>query len=220
MFTSLRRVSPWLFAAFSMLMLTVLSACSVNPGTLTDSLSNTSLAKNVQSAKQSTAPNSSFSFKMIPSPNIAACLPHAQGLVTITPNSLNDTMKVSVSGLAPNAGYDLFVIQLPNKPFGIAWYQSDLQTDASGNGSATVVGIFNNETFSVSTGGPTTTFAPTHQYHLGLWFNNPQVPFNLHCEPGAKSPIVTPFDGEQHAGVQVLNTANFPINAGPLSHVS
>ena len=24
-------------------------------------------------------------------------------------------------------------------------------------------------------GGPTTTFAPTHQYHLGLWFADPAV---------------------------------------------
>jgi hypothetical protein len=70
----------------------------------------------------------------------------------------------------------------------------------------------------VSPGG-TTTFAPTHQYHLGLWFNNPSVPFNLGCEPGATSPVITPFNGIQHAGIQVLNTAQFPVNAGPLSHV-
>ena len=30
---------------------------------------------------------------------------------------------------------------------------------------------------------------------------------------------MTVFNGEQHAGVQVLNTSNFPDNAGPLSHV-
>jgi hypothetical protein len=28
----------------------------------------------------------------------------------ITPGSLNDTMKVSVSGLAPSTGYDLFIL--------------------------------------------------------------------------------------------------------------
>jgi len=32
--------------------------------------------------------------------------------------------------------------------------------------------------------------------------------------------VVTPFNGEQHAGIQVLNTSTFPDNAGPLSHVS
>ena len=215
MFTSLRRISSGLLAVLSLLMLTILSACSTNPGAFANSLSNASATNN---AKQNTT--NSFSFKMVPSPNIAACLPHAGGFVTITPNSLNDTMRISVKGLAPKTGYDLFVTELPNKPFGISWYQSDLETNENGDGSVTVVGIFNKETFSVSPGGPTTKFAPTHQYHLGLWFNDPKVPFNLHCEPGAKAPIVTPFNGEQHAGVQVLNTANFPDNTGPLSHIS
>jgi len=27
---------------------------------------------------------------------------------------------------------------------------------------------------------------------------------------------MTPFNGEQHAGIQVLNTGQFPVNAGPL----
>jgi hypothetical protein len=63
------------------------------------------------------------------------------------------------------------------------------------------------------------TFAPAHQYHLGLWFNNPSTPFKLGCEPGASAPTVTPFNGEQHAGIQALNTSEFPASAGPLSHV-
>ena len=171
-------------------------------------------------AQANAQPSASFTFGMVPSPNISACLPHAKGTVTITPGSLNDLMKVSVSGLAPSTGYDLFVIQLPNKPFGVSWYQSDLQTNSSGAGSVSVRGIFNKETFSISPGGPTVTFGATHQYHLGLWFNDPNVPFQLGCEPGATSPIITPFNGEQHAGVQVLNTSNFPDNAGPLSQVS
>jgi len=45
------------------------------------------------------------------------------------------------------------------------------------------------------------------------------VPFNLGCEPGATSPIITPFNGNQKAGIQVLNTAQFPVAAGPLSQV-
>ena len=127
-------------------------------------------------------------------------------------------MRVSIHGMPRNTGFDLFVIQQPLKPFGVSWYQTDVNADFFGNGSATVRGIFDAETFSVSPGG-TTTFAPTHQYHLGLWFNNPRTPFRLGCEPGAMSPIVTPFNGEQNAGIQALNTSEFPDNAGPLSHV-
>jgi hypothetical protein len=160
----------------------------------------------------------SFSFALVPSPGIASCLPHAGGRVTITPGALNDTMAISVHGMPRRSGFDLFVIQQPNKPFGVSWYQTDVQADARGNGFAVVRGIFDAETFSVSPGG-TTTFAPTHQFHLGLWFDNPQTPFKLGCEPGAAAPIVTPFNGEQHAGIQVLNTAQFPVNAGPLSRV-
>jgi hypothetical protein len=159
-----------------------------------------------------------FSFKLMPSPGITACLPQASGRATITTGSLNDTMKVTISGMPPKAGFDLFVIQVPNKPFGVSWYQSDVNAGATGSGSATVKGIFDSETFSVSPGG-TVTFPPTHQFHLGLWFNNPNTPFKLGCEPGSTSPIVTPFNGEQNAGIQVLNTANFPDNAGPLSRV-
>jgi len=70
----------------------------------------------------------------------------------------------------------------------------------------------------VSPGG-TTTFKPTHQFHLGIWFNDPNLPFKLGCEKGKTAPVVTPFNGEQHAGIQVVNTAQFPVNAGPLSHV-
>ncbi len=172
-------------------------------------------------ASAASAPDTakSFSFALDPSSAaITACLPHAHGHATITPNKLNDIMKVTLTGMPPNTGFDMFVIQQPTAPFGVAWYQSDIQTNAYGTGSATVQGVFDVETFSVSLGG-TATFSPTHQYHLGVWFNNPQTPFKLGCEPGATAPIVTPFNGEQHAGIQVVNTAEFPANAGPLSHV-
>ena len=177
-------------------------------------------AMGVTAAAGSTTPGvaSSFSFKLVPATGIAACLPTAAGHVKITTGSLNDTMVVTVSGMPANTGFDLFVIQQPSKPFGISWYQTDIQANSSGTGSATVRGVFNVETFSVSPGG-TTTFAPTHQYHLGLWFNDPSLPFKLGCEPGATAPIVTPFNGEQHAGIQALNTSTFPVNAGPLSDV-
>jgi hypothetical protein len=164
------------------------------------------------------SPSRPFTFALVPSPGIKSCLPHAGGLVTIVPGSQNDVMHVSVFGMPRNAEFDLFVIQQPLKPFGVSWYQTDVNADSHGFGQATVQGVFDVETFSVSPGG-TTTFAPTHQYHLGLWFNDPRLPFNLGCESGAPKPIVTPFNGEQHAGIQVLNTAEFPLNAGPLSHV-
>ena len=113
-----------------------------------------------------------FTFALVPSPGIQSCLPHARGVVTIIPGSQNDLMNVTITGMPRNAEFDLFVIQQPNKPFGVSWYQTDVNANGAGIGHADVRGIFDRETFSVSPGG-TTTFAPTHQFHLGLWFNAP-----------------------------------------------
>jgi hypothetical protein len=127
-------------------------------------------------------------------------------------------MRITLHGMPPRTSFDLFVIQQPTKPFGVSWYQTDVNVGRRGNGSATVRGVFDSETFSVSPGGSTAS-APTPQYHLGLWFNNPKVPFRLGCEKGMSTPVVTPFNGRQHAGIQVLTTAQFPVNKGPLSRV-
>ena len=162
-----------------------------------------------------------FVFQLAQSPNIAGCLSHAGGTVAIFPHKLNDTMVVSVHGLPANTEFDLFVTQTPTPPnVGLSWYQTDVEAGPNGSGMATVQGVFDQETFTaVPNPNATLKFDAVHQYHLGLWFNDPQVPFNLHCEGTATTPKVTVFNGEQHAGVQVLNTSNFPDNAGPLSHV-
>jgi hypothetical protein len=157
-----------------------------------------------------------FVFPLVPPAAIHACLPHLGGTVAIFRHKLNDTMVVSIHGAPANTEFDLFVIEKPGPGFGTSWYQSDVDAGRNGRGMATVQGIFDAETFTVLNAA-TNSFV--HQFHLGLWFNDPQVPFQLHCEGAATSPIVTPFNGEQHAGVQALNTSTFPDNAGPLSHV-
>src|SRR6266542_105002 len=64
-----------------------------------------------------TAGEKKFEFNMVPSSAaISACLPQASGEVTIETGDFNDKMEVRVSGLAPNTGYDLFVIEVPNSP--------------------------------------------------------------------------------------------------------
>ena len=187
-------------------------------GALAASLSLTAASAAPVATRAAASHDGAFTFPLTPSPGIKACVPHLGGFATITPGSQNDVMQVTIFGAPRNAGFDLFVIQQPLKPFGVAWYQSDINTGDDGTGSARVRGIFDVETFSVSPGG-SATFPPTHQYHLGLWFNDPSLPFKLGCEPGATAPIVTPFNGEQHAGIQALNTSQFPVNAGPLSKV-
>jgi hypothetical protein len=207
------------FVKFKSIRTRVLALTAVAAGAVAASLSLTGAsAAPANSVAAVAGSGHAFTFGLVPSPGIKSCLPHARGEVAIVPGSLNDLMAVAIHGMPANSDFDLFVIQQPNKPFGVSWYQTDIHADSHGDGFVTVRGIFDVETFSVSPGG-TTTFAPTHQYHLGLWFNDPNLPFKLGCEPGATSPIVTPFNGEQHAGIQVLNTAQFPVDAGPLSHV-
>ena len=159
----------------------------------------------------------------------AGCLPYAYATVVVSRTAQNDVMLVKVAGAAPNTAFDLFVLQLPDKPFGVAWYQSDLQTGANGSGSAVVEGIFNKETFSLSQGGvaggnqtgattavtsTNVTFQPTNQYHLGLWFDSPTDAQNNGCPT-----TVTPFNGAQNAGIQALSTREFPAGLGPLAAI-
>jgi hypothetical protein len=161
------------------------------------------------------------------SPGAATCLPNATARVTVTNSGGNDTMNVQVAGLPPNSGFDFFVIQVPNAPFGLAWYQGDIHTNAKGTGAATFIGVFDVQTFIVAPGtapapvvfkntpfpdansNPAT--GPVHEYHLGLWFASPAEAAKAGC-PNTE----TPFNGTHTAGIQVLNTANFADLNGPL----
>jgi hypothetical protein len=157
------------------------------------------------------------------------CLPYAGAKVKITELEGAERMDVRARGLLPNTEYDLFITQVPDAPFGLSWYQGDLETDRYGKGEATFIGRFNEETFSVAPGvapapvrhstpiadastNPVT--APVHQYHVGLWFNSPEDATRAGC-----GTAVTPFNGEHDAGVQVLSTRNFPAGDGPLGRI-
>jgi hypothetical protein len=180
-------------------------------------------------AGPASASGQTYKFGMVRSAalnSFPACVANAKGTVKIVPNGVTETMTVTVDNLPPNTGFDLFVIQQPGAPFGMAWYQSDLETDQYGHGTVKVVGRFNEETFLVAPGSvaapvifegdaasnPATP--PVHTYHLGLWFNSATDAANNGC-PGT----VTPFNGEHTAGVQLLNTSNFPDLQGPLLNV-
>lgn len=162
------------------------------------------------------------------SPGAAACLPGAKGRVTVTHLGPVENLHVEVFGLRPNTEYDFFLIQVPNTPFGLAWYQGDIETNASGTGVGDFVGRFSVETFIVAPGqafvpqpvhaadAPAGTKnpaipAPIHTYHMGLWFNSPADAADVGCPN-----TTTPFNGDHTAGIQVLNTGGYPDTQGPL----
>jgi hypothetical protein len=179
-------------------------------------------------------PNSTtFTFPLTVSPGAATCLPHAKGVVIDHTFGNVENLNVTVSGLPPNTDFVLFIIQVPNAPFGLAWYNGDIFTDATGTGVTNVVGRFNIGTFIFSMGAVpsrdvfpsppavvpnSTTGAVTNGavqiYHLGIWFNTPEDAATAGCPATA-----TPFTSDHRAGIQVLNTATFPDNEGPLFHV-
>jgi len=166
-------------------------------------------------------------FDMRPSADAATCLKNARGRVRIRPEGEVERMDVEVDGLPPNTEFDFFVIQVPNSPFGLSWYQGDIDTDEYGEGHGRFIGRFNAETFIVAPNvapapivhddGPfpdaamNPKTAPVHTFHLGLWFNNPNDAAAAQC-PGR----TTPFNGDHTAGIQALSTNNFPDDQGPL----
>jgi hypothetical protein len=117
-------------------------------------------------------------------------------------------MHVEVFKLPANTVFAIFVINTPTAPFVPAWYQGDLTTNAIGHGVVDVTGIYSVETFILNPGVPA---VPVNLLHLGIWFADPADAVTAGC-PGT----VTPFDGDHSAGIQVLNTSNFPAAKGPL----
>ena len=177
--------------------------------------------------------STTFTFPLTVSPGAQGCLPDARGVVIDHTFGNVENLQVIVFGLPPNTDFVLFVIQVPNAPFGLAWYNGDILTDDTGTGVINVVGRFNIGTFIVSLGAVPSpdvfpappavlansktgaiTHGPVQIYHLGVWFNSPDDAVKAGC-PGT----ATTFTSNHDAGIQVLNTATFPDNEGPLSHI-
>jgi len=93
-----------------------------------------------------------ISFRMVRSAGAvtAGCIPHARARVTVTSRGPVEVMRVHARGLPENTEFDLFVIQVPNAPFGLSWYQGDLETNAHGRADGVFIGRFNIETFVVA----------------------------------------------------------------------
>lgn len=175
------------------------------------------------------AQNTTFSMVRSSATVAAGCIPDATGRVTINSLGNVEVMHLEASGLPPKTEFDAFIIQLPNAPFGLSWYQGDLKTDGNGRGVADFIGRFSVETFIVAPGtgvapvvhhqpisdanvNPAT--GPVHTFHVGLWFGSPDAAAAAGC-PGA----VTPFNGEHNAGIQALSTRNFGNLQGPLRRI-
>jgi hypothetical protein len=165
-------------------------------------------------------------FEMVRSESAVAkdCLKKASASVQIRSTAEgNQIMDVTLNHAAKNTAFTLFVLQQPNDPFGVAWYQGDIDTDNKGHGKGRFIGIFSEEVFAIAPGSipapqvddqdaeKNPKVKPVHTFHLGLWFADPKEAKDAGC-----SGTVTPFDGDHEAGIQALSTRNFPDLKGPL----
>jgi hypothetical protein len=162
----------------------------------------------------------------------AGCAMNAQARVTVNSLGPVEVMTVEATGLPPNQEFDLFVTQVPNAPFGMAWYQGDMESNSNGRALGTFIGRFSRETFLVapapggapapvvhhnppfadaSTNPATAVTAPIHTFHVGLWFGTTDAAVAAGC-PNTQ----TPFNGDHTAGIQVLSTRTFGNTTGPL----
>ena len=146
------------------------------------------------------------SLKLDPSSDqLAACLPGATVAVKVrqTTDTIGfDFFQIEARKLKPNTAFTVFLLEQAASPFGAAEYIGDVFTDSKGNG-------FNTFRLIVSEAFSSTLDAQgvRHRVDLnrvGMWFADPaDDDFCL----GANSPV-TPFDGDNEAGVQVFNSRN------------
>jgi len=139
------------------------------------------------------------------SSQLAACMPGAQLNVEVSltgDRRGSDRFEISGDHLPPNTDFTVFLLQQPGAPFGAAEYIGDLSTNSAGNGHADLQLIVG-EAFSSTLVGGIRTRVDLNS--VGVWFADPTGDdFCLGQGNGA----VTPFDGDNQAGVQAFNSAN------------
>jgi hypothetical protein len=138
------------------------------------------------------------------SAQLAQCMPGAKLDVTVrlTTDKVGfDRFDIRARSLPPDRDFTVFLLEQAGPPFGAAEYIGDLSTDASGNGRNTF-SLIVQEAFSSTLVNGSRVRVDLNR--VGVWFADPlDDDFCL----GPNSPV-TPFDGDNEAGVQAFNSAN------------
>jgi hypothetical protein len=140
---------------------------------------------------------------------------------TVTRGGLNDSLTLKLAHFKPGLGFDLFTVQRSNqtatgqpvvgfKNFGLAWYQSDVETSSYGTATVKVKTILLDQIFGFD---PDVSLAPVNTFHLGFWFDSV-----AEAQPCSKTHLApTPFNGEHDAGpVAFITRPNASTGLGPL----
>src|SRR6266516_1504077 len=138
------------------------------------------------------------------SQQLAQCMPDADVQVNVkltTDTRGFDKFDVQARHIAPNRDYTVFLLEKAGAPFGAAEYIGDLSTNDEGNGDAQFHLIVQEAFSSTIVNGQRVR---VDLNRVGMWFADPKDDdFCL----GPNSPV-TPFDGDNEAGVQAFNSAN------------
>jgi hypothetical protein len=172
------------------------------------------------------AQKSEVQFNLAPEKKFQDCFSKHDGYdplaqVTVQRGSLNDVLILHAEHMKPNTGFDMFTVQNSNllsdgtpdpnfKNFGLAWYQSDIETDSNGTADVTIKTILLDQIFGFD---PVVGLSPTNTFHVGFWFNNPQDAAACGFDPSKP----TPFNGEHRAGpAAMISVPNATTKLGPL----
>ena len=143
--------------------------------------------------------------KLTPSsPELADCMPHAKVRIDGAADHRPDRLRLlqrGGSGLPPNTAFTVFLLEQADSPFGAAEYIGDVFSDKKGRAENTFRLIVA-EAFSSTLVNGQRVRVDLNQ--VGMWFADPaDDDFCL----GPDSPV-TPFDGDNEAGVQAFNSLN------------
>jgi hypothetical protein len=166
-------------------------------------------AKHPSKAKaRAAAAAKTTNLRLTPStPQLAACMPHARVKVTVKSTTDRvgfDRFKVRARGLPRNTDFTVFLLQTAGAPFGAAEYIGDITSNKRGN-ARNEFRLIVDEAFS-STIDNNGKRVRVELNRVGMWFADPADDDFCSAAPGVNG--VTPFDGDNEAGVQAFNSAN------------
>jgi len=181
-----------------------------------DGLNATKVSNNTQ-LQGKPASKDYINFKLAPSNDkLAECMPHVKVSISValrTDATGRDIFTADISGGPKNTSFTIFLLERPDKGFGAAEYIGDLNTNKYGKGHVELRLIVE-EAFSstlVNEGTDHEKRVRKELNHVGMWFADPKD--DDFCF-GPNGGAVTPFDGDDEAGVQAFNSAK--LKAAPL----
>jgi hypothetical protein len=183
-----------------------LLACGALAAGLTTAAAAGSAAASASSSPAASAAAPVVRLHLTPSSaQLAGCMPKAKVDIKVelkTDKVGFDDFEVSASGLPPKTAFTIFLLQQADSPFGAAEYIGDITSNDAGR-ARNEFKLIVQEAFSSSILNGQRVRTDLNQ--VGMWFADPAG--DDFCLGAGQGPV-TPFDGDNEAGVQAFNSLN------------